>query len=175
MIPLVADIHTHNPSAIDAVINLEPDMAMRADALYSVGIHPWWRDIDFAWVERMAADERVVMIGECGIDTLRGVGGIDRQMALLERHALLAEQTKRPLLLHIVGAWAEAIALKRRFMPRQPWIIHGFRGKPELAQQLLREDFYISLGKKFNPETEKIIPNDKLLRESDAQPTTTTL
>ena len=51
-----------------------------------------------------------------------------------------------------------------------PWIIHGFRGKPQLAQQLLNKGFYISLGEKFNPETVSIIPVDRLLFETDESP-----
>ena len=48
-----------------------------------------------------------------------------------------------------------------------PWIIHGFRGKPQLAQQLLNNGFYISLGEHFNPQTVTIIPTNRLLFETD--------
>ncbi|MBP3535775.1 MAG: TatD family hydrolase [Muribaculaceae bacterium] len=167
MIPDVADIHTHNPLATDAVINLEPGMALRPDALYSAGWHPWWPDADMEWVRLMAADPRVVLIGECGIDKLHGIGSVDEQTALLRAHAALAESARKPLLLHIVGAWSEIIALRRELRPAVPWIIHGFRGKPELAAQLLRAGFHISLGKHFNPLTLAAIPPDRLLRESD--------
>ncbi|MDE6166144.1 MAG: TatD family hydrolase [Muribaculaceae bacterium] len=163
----ITDIHTHNPDADNAVINLEPGMAMRDDALYSVGWHPWWPDCDMAWVERTAADPRVVIIGECGIDKLRGVGTLAEQAETVRRHAALSERLAKPLLLHIVGAWSEIMALRRELLPGQPWIIHGFRGKPELARQLLRGGFSISLGKKFNHETAAVIPADRLYRESD--------
>jgi TatD DNase family protein len=35
--------------------------------------------------------------------------------------------------------------------PSVPWIIHGFRGKPELAQQYLSRGFILSFGERFNP------------------------
>lgn len=169
MIPQVSDIHTHNPLATDAVINLERGAEpTRPDALYSAGWHPWWEgEPDLEWVERMAAQDRVVIIGECGVDRLRGVGLLEAQLAVTESHALLAERVDKPLLLHIVGAWSEIIALRKRLKPTQPWIIHGFRGKPQLARQLLDAGFYISLGARFNPATEAVIPSGRLLRETD--------
>lgn len=163
----VSDIHTHNPEADDAVINLEPGWPLRQGALYSVGWHPWWPDPDMAWVENSATDPRVVIIGECGIDKLRGIGSVDEQLDLTRRHAELSERLNKPLLLHIVGAWNEIMALRRQMKPTQPWIIHGFRGKPQLARQLLDAGFYISIGEKYNPETLAVIPENRLFRESD--------
>ncbi len=165
----VSDVHTHNPLApADAVINLERHGQMRADhTLYSVGWHPWWPDPDMDWVRATALDPRVVIIGECGVDRRRGNGTVGEQLALTEAHARLSEELGKPLLLHIVGAWSEIIALRNRLKPTQKWIIHGFRGKPQLAAQLLQAGFDISLGKNFNPATAAIIPPDRLHRESD--------
>lgn len=164
----VCDIHTHNPEATDAVINLEPGMEMRSDGLYSAGWHPWWPlPANMNWVRRMAADGRVVMIGECGIDKLRGAGTPAEQAATLRAHAELAESLGLPLLLHIVGAWNEVMALRKEMQPKQEWIIHGFRGKPQLARQLLNAGFSISLGLRYNPDTLAVIPPDRLYRETD--------
>lgn len=169
MIPRVADIHTHNREATDAVINLEPGMEPEPGRLYSAGWHPWWgAEADMAWVEAMARRPEVVMIGECGIDKQRGAGTLSQQLDNTRRQALLAERTGKPLLLHIVGAWNEIIALRRELRPSVEWIIHGFRGKPELARQLVNAGFHISLGSRFNPLAESAIPPERLLRESDA-------
>lgn len=167
MIPLVSDIHTHNPNALNAVINLSPGMAMRPNALYSIGWHPWWPKPNMDWVTSLSLNPKVVIIGECGIDKLKGVGEIQQQIQLTKLHAQLAERVGKPLLLHIVGAWNEIIALHKEIKPSQPWIIHGFRGKPQLAKQLINAGFYISLGSKFNPLTEAVIPAERLLRETD--------
>ena len=171
----VSDIHSHDPLAPDsAVINLDRYAAMRPDhRLYSVGWHPWWPDPDMDWVERTAADPRIVIIGECGLDRRRGALALGEQIELTRAHALLAERLEKPLLLHVVGAWSEIIALRRQIKPQQPWIIHGFRGKPQLARQLLDAGFDISLGVRFNPEAEAIIPPERLHRETDSQPPAT--
>ena len=169
MIPKVADIHTHNPRATDAVINLGRDeLPARPDALYSVGWHPWWGadGADFSWVERVAADPRVALIGECGIDRLRG-GDIDAQIELTRRHALLAERLRKPLILHIVRAWSEILALRASLKPIVPWIIHGFRGNKALADQLIRAGFLLSLGPKAPASLRETLPPDKILFETD--------
>lgn len=163
----VSDIHTHNPLASDAIINVEPDMAMRVDALYSVGWHPWWPQPRMDWVEQTACDGRVVAIGECGIDKVRGVGTVAEQLALTRRHAELAERLGLPLILHIVGAWSEIIGLRKEMRPAQQWIIHGFRGKPELARQLVAAGFGISLGERYNPGVPAVVPPGKLYHETD--------
>lgn len=142
-------------------------MQMRPDAIYSVGWHPWWPNPDMDWVASLSENPQIVLIGECGIDKHKGVGDINSQTALTRLHAEIAERVGKPLLLHIVGAWNEIIALRKDIRATQPWIIHGFRGKPALAAQLLTAGFHISLGSKFNPETAAIIPPSRLLHESD--------
>lgn len=167
MIPDVSDIHTHNPAADNAVINLAPGMTLRPGALYSAGIHPWWAVADFSWVERMAENPQVVMIGECGIDRLRGAHPIGQQLDMLRRHAELAERVGKPLLLHVVRGYGEIMALHKQINPSQPWIIHGFRGKPQLAKQLTDMGIHISLGNKFNADVPSVVPPGMLHRETD--------
>ena len=164
------DFHTHNPDAIDAMINAEPGFIPRQGAIYSVGIHPWnCADVTDMDMRRLDADAHldcVKAIGETGLDKHRGET-IERQTELLIHHIALSEELHKPLVLHIVRAFPEIIALKNRFKPTQPWIIHGFRGKPQQAAELLRHGFYLSLGKHFNQESAKIIPSERLLAETD--------
>ncbi|MDE6270824.1 MAG: TatD family hydrolase [Muribaculaceae bacterium] len=167
-----ADIHTHNLQAgPDAIINVEPDAPAlpQAPCRLSTGVHPW-RSEEAArlWplVEALAADPRVVAIGECGIDRLRGAG-IDAQTRLLEQHARLAEATGKPLIIHCVRAWGELLGACKRLRPSVPWIVHGFRGAPELARRLLDAGMHISLGERFNPATAAIIPPGRLHVETD--------
>ena len=174
MLHLPTDIHTHDPERHDAVIQLEAGQTMAADGrVYSVGIHPWdtasagtdW-DVRLAEVAAMAADDRVVMVGEAGIDTLRG-GPVPLQAMLLKRQAEIAEAVGKPLLLHVVKAWPSVLALHRKMRPEQLWIAHGFRGKPQLAKELLREGIAISLGGRFNADTAAMVPDGWLYTETD--------
>jgi TatD DNase family protein len=178
MTQLPTDTHTHNPHSRDAVIQLSPGDEMATDGrLYSIGIHPWdttatnidWETL-LNTIADTATDPRIVMIGEAGIDTVRG-GAIDLQLQLLRRQIDISEHVGKPLLLHVVHAWPQVTALRRSLHPAQLWIAHGFRGNPQLANELLRTGIDISLGEKFNPATAAIIPPDRLHIETDTSTT----
>lgn len=165
------DFHTHNPDATQALISVEPGFSPRPDAIYSVGIHPWHSenalsDDNLKQLKSDASLACVKAIGETGLDRLRGAP-LEKQTELLTRHIELSEQLGKPLVLHIVKAFSEIISLKHRSKPTQPWIIHGFRGKPQLALQLLEAGFYLSLGQRRNDESLKVIPSSRLLVETD--------
>ena len=57
--------------------------------------------------------------------------------------------------------------LKKELVPAQPWIIHGFTGKPELARQLVAAGFGISLGHRAAPTLREIIPAEHRFEETD--------
>ncbi len=179
--PRIADIHTHNLRAIPgtAIVNIEPDAGIPplapAGALYSTGVHPWRSDrAEELWplVERLARDERIVAIGETGLDRLRGAP-LQAQGALMERHARLAESLGKPLIVHCVRAWAELLQLHSRLRPAVPWIVHGFRGAPALAGRLLDAGMHLSLGPRFNAATAAAIPASRLHLETDDDPAAT--
>lgn len=165
------DIHSHDYNRVDsAIINISPEEDIRPGAYYSMGIHPWNTPIvTQSMLDALASkahNKQIVAIGETGLDALRG-GDIATQIELFKFHILLSEQLEKPLIIHAVKTFPQVIKLKQELKPRQPWIIHGFRGQPELAQELLRHGFYLSLGEKFNKETASIIPSDRLFFESD--------
>lgn len=168
---MIKDIHTHRIDAREAVISVNPWEFAPVDGLYySVGIHPWQvgraTDADFDRLAECARSDNVLMIGECGIDKLRG-GDLPMQMSVLERHIALSEQVCKPLVLHCVRASNELCRLRRQLRPSMPWIVHGFRGNARVASQLLDAGFYLSYGERFNPEALAITPADRLLAETD--------
>lgn len=77
------------------------------------------------------------------------------------------DERELPLLIHAVKATEELFAIKKEMRPRNAWIIHGFRGKKELAESLLGQGFYLSFGEKYQPEALRITPEDRLLLETD--------
>ncbi|MCM1109853.1 MAG: TatD family hydrolase [Clostridium sp.] len=173
---MIADIHSHHPGP-GRILSVDPsvDGSLPGEGPFSVGIHPWNTPAGsaaFGNLERMAESPSVVAIGETGLDRNRG-GSAAEQTGTLMRHIELSERLRKPLILHVVGRWNEIVDLRRRVGPSQPWIIHGFRGKPQLARQLLREGFLLSIGERFNPESVSLIPEESLLLETDDSPTAT--
>ena len=194
---------------------------------YSVGIHPWnvftVTPADLRLLRALAADPRVLAIGECGLDpnlpaassrsaareraeapgaaslsarfvSVEGFSPQSKnpqskklqpqnsraeilaaQTALLRIHYELSETLRKPLILHIVKSFPEIIALRKQWNPTQPWIIHGFRGKPQLARELLAHGFHLSYGKKYNPVSLAITHASSLLRETDEMPDSSTV
>ena len=166
------DVHTHNNAARNAIYS--SGTLYRADRKISVGIHPWyinanWQS-EFAAIAGFAGESNVAAIGECGLDMLKSPAPIELQEEILKAHILLAEEVQKPLILHCVKAYDKLIALHKEFSPKQAWIIHGFRGKPQQAEQLTRAGLYISLGEKFNAESANAIPMEKLFIETDESP-----
>lgn len=173
---MLLDVHSHH-SVPDfmAIVSYEPaDFNPIPGQFYSVGIHPWStleNPSEEVWntLESIALRDDVLIIGESGIDAVKG-GPMFRQMLVLKRQAQLAERVGKPLLLHDVKGHEQIIGLHREMKPDLPWIIHGFRGKPSVAEMLLKEGFFLSYGEKFNPESLKITPTDRLLTETDDSP-----
>ena len=164
------DIHTHNSIvAPDAIFN--SGCSYIAGRSISIGIHPWhindnWKS-ELANIAEWAKAANVVAIGECGFDMLKSPTDILLQEEIFMAHAQLAEEMQKPLIIHCVKAFDRLMALHNELKPRQAWIIHGFRGNRQQAEQLTRQGFYLSLGERFNEESVKAIPNDRLFIESD--------
>ena len=72
-------------------------------------------------------------------------------------------------IVHVVRAFDRIIHLKKSLKPAQKWLIHGFRGGPEQARQLLGCGFSLSLGLAAREETVLSIPRGFLLAETDGK------
>ena len=171
--PMILDIHTHRPAPYpEGVISLAGlDIPPEEGQLYSAGIHPWdtaseITDETFERLEAVAKNPCVAAIGECGVDLLKG-GPMFRQLQILKRQIDLSERLGKPLILHCVKGADIILGLKRDLQPTQPWVIHGFRGKPSLARQLTDKGIYLSFGEKFNPDTVMAMPGEYMLAETD--------
>ena len=171
------DIHTHNLQAPagQAVINL-PDAVFadapfprRQGASYSVGIHPMypgdWQKA-FTAVTAMAEQPDIAAVGECGLDKLSPIP-MEIQSEYFVKHLQLADELKKPLIIHCVRAWDELLQALRTVSPVAPRIVHGFRGKPQLAEQLLRVGFHLSFGPRFHADSLRLCPADRRHAETD--------
>ena len=175
---MLLDIHTHHLPDHPATALWSGSMKDRNAAeihhaeWISVGIHPWHLLSDnlneqLDWLESViTTDQRVLAIGEAGLDRLCQTP-FKLQLKAFRIIIELSERYRLPLIIHAVKTFNEIMALKKEIRPFQPWIIHGFRGKKELAGSLLRQDFHLSVGEKFNTEAVKIIPPEHLLAETD--------
>ena len=176
---MILDCHTHRQApAPEAIISTSPiGFVAQGEQMWSTGLHPWdlplycadnLRIKDEIWVELVAAaaSPYVVAVGECGIDLING-GILATQMLAFRRQALLAERLRKPLIIHSVKAHDIITGMKKDLNPEMPWIIHGFRNRPTIAEIYLNAGCWLSFGEKFSPESLDITPADRLLAETD--------
>ena len=175
---MITDIHSHTvpdmqENKINSFCMKDKDTVNFISAKQiSIGIHPWYVTADdierqTEWIKHTAInDKRVIAIGECGTDKLCNTD-MNLQYEAFCNCITLSEELKLPLIIHSVKTSNEIIKLRKSIRPKQSWIIHGFRGKPEQALQYTNNGFYLSFGKLYNAESIKIIPLDKLLFETD--------
>lgn len=170
------DIHTHRlvPVPGESIVSCLPDAFFpQKGGWYSVGIHPWqlgsydWTDTAFrAHFESLVRHPQVLAVGEAGLDKLISVS-LYSQTDALRYQADVAEAIDKPLILHLVKATTELLVLKRELNPRVPWIVHGFRGKAQLALDLVRHGLYLSFGARYQEEALRQMPADRLFLETD--------
>jgi TatD DNase family protein len=179
---MMTDIHSHDPIVKHGQlkyfsIQLHPDTdfttvmsALPSDIQISAGIHPWhaseWDSATISILETDLLHSRVLFIGEIGFDNACGIPFED-QLSVLESQLILAEKTRKVVLLHNVGYQSEIFYLKRNFKDIPAWIMHGFRGNAPMAEQFIRNGFYLSFGPKYQVEALRACPIDRLFIETD--------
>lgn len=177
------DIHVHSGKPAEGIFILETLMAHEKrmpekteGTAFTFGIHPWWlteqnHEDQLSLVEKLANDARIIAIGEAGFDKLRGPSS-DLQEKVFDAQVRISEETGKPLIIHCVRAWEDVIRQFGKLKPKMPWMIHGFRGKIQLARQLLSRGFYLSIWYEFALRQESSVlfrelPHDRFFLETD--------
>lgn len=180
MAPIYLDVHTHRLYSGDNVVSIQNvrvskdlsvDNAVYSQRYYSIGLHPW--DIDSQWqkymavVRRKAFSDDFLAVGETGIDKLCDAP-ISLQETIFREHIDISENCGKPLIIHCVKSFEKILSIRSEIKPKQSWIVHGFRGKPQQAEQLVKHGLYLSFGEHHNAESALIAYNNKhLLIETD--------
>lgn len=137
---------------------------------YAAGIHPHWIEqqhwfqkedanlLDKTTREKIAAliqhefmasanasAGHCVAVGECGLDKMISTP-LQLQEQLLVIHIEVANQLRKPLIIHCVRAHPELIALLKKYPPQWGGVIHAFSGSYEVAQQYVKLGFYLGIG-----------------------------
>ena len=173
------NFHTHqftNQTDILELVNQYPQEFNAAIPFYSVGIHPWYIvgdrvDADLKIIEEKLQTDNCLAIGECGLDKRIEIS-LEQQIIVFKKQLALAEKYKKPVVIHCVAAFQEISAIKKEMKISVPMIVHGFSKNAQVANQLIKDGFYLSFGKYLlrNPELKTVfeqIPNDRFFLETD--------
>lgn len=152
------------------------------DVYGTAGIHPHNADSagqeDFREIEQiLKGNDRILAVGECGLDFDRMFSSRENQIRCLEKHIVLAERLGKPLFLHERAA-ADEFAKRFKKHPDvcRRSVVHCFTGDKKTLDQYLSMGFSIGItgwicddrrGKALR-EAVKLIPLDRILIETDA-------
>ncbi len=165
-------------------VNLEdyPDMLALVEGCdevtVSVGVHPneqGGHDPDPAELVELAAQPRVIAIGESGLDYFRSEGDLDWQRQRFRNHIAAAKQCGKPLIIHSRDAKEDTLRImKEEGASAARGVMHCFTGDWDMAQRAIDMDFYISFSGivTFNSARElkeiaQRMPLDRMLVETD--------
>jgi TatD DNase family protein len=150
-----------------------------AHVFASVGVHPNEREGHDPSTDELIAlanDDRVVAIGETGLDYYRTDKGMEWQQERFRRHIRAARECGKPLIIHMRDAAEDTIRIiKEEDADRVGGVMHCFTGTWNTAKQAMRLNFYISFSGIVTfknagdlREVAKQVPEDRLLVETDA-------
>lgn len=155
-------------------------LANQYDFIYAaVGWHPQdakdMREEDLGWLRELCRHEKVVAIGEIGLDYYWDTSPKDVQQMVFRRQIRLAKELKLPIIIHDREAHQDILDILREEKAEEiGGVMHCFSGSLEMAQQCIDMNFYISFGgpvtfknAKKPKEIVKQIPLDRLLIETD--------
>lgn len=160
------------PAMLDLVLNF-PEISL------TVGVHPNVKECKDPSVDELVALgklNKVIGIGETGLDYFRSEGDLSWQHQRFRNHIRAAKILKKPLIIHTREAKVDTLKiLKDEGAEEIGGIIHCFTEDWEFAQKALDLNFYISFSGiiTFNNATTirdvvKKIPSDKFLIETDS-------
>jgi TatD DNase family protein len=155
-------------------------LADRFDNLYAaVGIHPHYaKSINaqsIVALKQIAQNEKVVAVGETGLDFHYNFSAHTDQQRLFVEHLNLARELNLPVIIHSREAFDETIDILDRYASDLRKIVfHCFSGTPEQAKIVLAKGFYISFtgvvtfkNADVARDAAQLVPSDRLMIETD--------
>jgi TatD DNase family protein len=145
----------------------------------SVGVHPnerEGRDPSADELVALAADPKVVAIGETGLDYYRSEGDLEWQRERFRRHIAAAKACGKPLIIHMRDATDDTLRVMRDERAGDiGGVMHCFSNDWDAARRALDLGFFISFSGivtfKNALELREVAaktPSDRLLVETDS-------
>ena len=147
----------------------------------ALGVHPsdvgGLDEASFSWLEAHIHDEKIVAVGEIGLDYYweKDPQKKQNQKAWFCRQFELARRENMPVVIHSRDAAQDTYEMLRDLHAEEiPVVIHCYSYTPEMAVQFLSLNCYFGIGgvltfknaKKLR-ETAAMLPADKILLETD--------
>jgi TatD DNase family protein len=154
------------------------DHARRYPTVYAAaGIYPSYAgavtETDIAAIGEIVRADRVVAVGEVGLDFFRAAASPHVQEEVFGRMCATALKAGLPLIIHCRDAYPRLIAVLRE-MKGVTGVVHCFSGTSDEARRLVDMGFYLSIGGTLTfpksddlRETISEVPLERILIETD--------
>lgn len=156
-------------------------LAHRYDFVYaSAGVHPEdvgrLREEDMKWLAELTEDDKVVALGEIGLDYHYEEPDREVQKHWFIRQLQVAAEQKMPVIIHSRDAAQDTLAIMREHCDwSNGGVIHCFSYSPEIARSYLQKGFFLGIGgvvtfqnSKKLKEVVEMAPLEQLVLETDA-------
>lgn len=144
----------------------------------SVGLHPNTSDeeVDEDQLLKLAQPQKVVAIGETGLDYFRSTGDLEWQRNRFRSHIRVAKALQKPLIIHTRDAKQDTIRIMQEEEANLVGgVMHCFSEDWAVAKQALDMNFHVSFSgivtfknATVTQEVAKLLPLDRILIETDA-------
>lgn len=182
---LIEEMHRNG---VDYIINIGADMessvksmelAKKYDFIYAaVGVHPHeaesMTDEDINKLREYSKYEKVVAIGEIGLDYYYDFSPRDKQRYWFERQLELAAELDLPVSIHSRDAAQETFDIIKNSNVRKG-VIHAYSGSAEMAKDYIDMGFYLGIGgvltfknAKKLVDVVRFAPMERILLETDS-------
>jgi len=169
--------------AITTLVEVAPQKQAESGADWpeifgTLGVHPHdAKDVTedvLAQMEELAANERIVAIGEIGLDFYRDLSPRDQQEIAFIQQIAVAREVDLPIVVHSRDAHSNTLEILEREAAGMPGVMHCFSGDQQIAERVLDLGMYIGIaGPVTYPnatglrEVVSEVPLDRLLVETD--------
>jgi TatD DNase family protein len=149
------------------------------DVYAAVAVHPTevtgLTDADYAELEELARDPRVVAVGETGLDYHWDRTGPAEQQEHFRRHVELAKSVGKPLMIHDRDAHADVLRILREQGAPEQVVFHAFSGDERMARECVAAGYTLSFPGVVTfgnapalRAAAAVVPLEHLLVETDA-------
>ena len=155
------------------------DLIEKYDNLFgAVAVHPseakGWQEEYYGILKEYAQHDKIVAIGETGLDYYWDKTFKETQQHVFRRHLELAEELSIPVIVHDREAHADVLSILKEF-PEVKGVMHCFSGSAEFALDCVKIGYYIALGGPVTfknavkpKEVAAKVPIEKLVLETDS-------
>ncbi|EID55088.1 TatD family hydrolase [Saccharomonospora xinjiangensis] len=176
-------------AGVAAVVTVADDLASARwvveacawdERLYgAVALHPTrtkdFSDEDRAELERLVAAERVVAVGETGLDYYWDYSPPSAQQEAFRWHIDLAKRAGKPLMIHDREAHDDVLAILESEGAPETVVFHCFSGDADVARRCVDAGYVLSFAGTVTfrnahalREAATLVPDEQLLVETDA-------